>query len=215
MEEIGVLVTGSIPISKKMEALILQIRDDDPNIASKMFLRYYSTIPEIHSSKQNLDSDSPQLNFSVYGNLVDLYLEGSIRKLPELPVSLNQLTLAGSRLEKDPMMELGKRINLKKLQLRANSYIGSEMDEEEEDEIEDLAIQLTSRIKNKGKDLLHEEESGEEIVEIQTATLEPDLVTPAYINTAQCSFQKKLHDELFQKQLELEKHKTQSSMAQA
>lgn len=195
---------------------------------------------------------------------MDLYLEGSIRKLPELSVSLNKLTLAGSRLEKDPMMKLRKLINLNKLQLHANSYIESEMvisdscffpslevfilepmpalktlkvegevmpklkcprinckikleihserlkniftefnnylmgmsslsvseinftlpnddfswDEEEEDEIEDLVIQPTSRIKNKEKDLLHEEESGEEIVEIQTATLELGITAP-------------------------------------
>ncbi|KAL2479529.1 Disease resistance RPP8-like protein 3 [Abeliophyllum distichum] len=120
IEQIGVLLTASIPISNKMETLILHISEDDPNIASTTFSRYFS-------SNQNLDSDSPQLNFSVYGNLVDLYLEGSIRKLPELPTSLNKLTLAGSRLEQDPMEELGKLANLKKLQLRANSYIGSEM----------------------------------------------------------------------------------------
>ncbi|CAI9782415.1 unnamed protein product [Fraxinus pennsylvanica] len=301
MEEIGVLLKDSIPISNKMESLILQIRDDDPNIASKMFSRYYSTIPEILSSNQNIDSDSPRLNFSVYGNLVDLYLEGSIRKLPELPMSLNKLALAGSRLEQDPMEELGKLSNLKKLQLRANSYIGSKMvmsdscffpslevfilepmpalktlkvegevmpklkcprinckikleihserlrniftefnnylmgmsspslseinfalpnddfswDEEEEDEIEDSVIQPTSRITDKGKDLLHETKSGEEIVGIQTATFGPDHVTPAYIDTEQCGFQKKLRDKLLQKQLELEKHKTESSVVQA
>ncbi|KAL2500580.1 Uncharacterized protein Fot_34428 [Forsythia ovata] len=120
MEQIGILLKDSIPISNKMETLILQINEDDPNIASTNFSRYFS-------SNQNLGSASPQLNFSVYGNLVDLHLEGSIRKLPELPISLNKLTLAGSRLEQDPMEELGKLANLKKLQLRAYSYIGSEM----------------------------------------------------------------------------------------
>ncbi|KAL2500597.1 putative disease resistance protein [Forsythia ovata] len=196
MEQIGILLKDSIPISNKMETLILQINEDDPNIASTNFSRYFS-------SNQNLGSASPQLNFSVYGNLVDLHLEGSIRKLPELPISLNKLTLAGSRLEQDPMEELGKLANLKKLQLRAYSYIGSEMVISEscffpsleefilepmpalktlkvEGEVMPklkcprinceikLEIHSESNITHKANELLHEEE----IVETQTAALD-------------------------------------------
>ena len=61
-------------------------------------------------------------------SLSNLYLFGVIKDgINNLPRNLKILTLSMSKLEKDPMLELGELPQLNTLRLFAGSYVGSEM----------------------------------------------------------------------------------------
>ncbi|KAA8534991.1 hypothetical protein F0562_029994 [Nyssa sinensis] len=123
------------PISDKLENLQLKVWDDGPYRVRESFFVEIPVFVEIPESSASTTSDSqnprapesPPLNFSGYQNLHNLYLEGPLVVVPEFTTRLTKLTLVGSVLVQDPMEELGKLPNLRKLQLRQGTYMGFKM----------------------------------------------------------------------------------------
>ncbi|XXG71013.1 hypothetical protein AAC387_Pa07g0361 [Persea americana] len=77
--------------------------------------------------RERSSSIPPFMPFTHHLDLYKIYLNGSIKKLPELPPNLVQLYLERSELEQDAISTLEKLQHLKILKLDFRSYLGEKM----------------------------------------------------------------------------------------